>query len=101
MNNKLPTPEAHRTDKFVGKSVSRLEDARLLTGRGRFIDDIHLDGMLHAQFVRSSIAHGTVTDIDLAKTLETPGVIAAFTAADLPMNGVRAELDRPPAEYAM
>jgi carbon-monoxide dehydrogenase large subunit len=100
MNNKLPTPEAHRTDKFVGKSVSRLEDPRLLTGRGHFVDDIHLDGMLHAQFVRSSIAHGTVTDIDLTGTLKTPGVVAAFTAADLRMNGIRAELDRPPSEYA-
>ena len=82
MNNKLTTPEAHRRDSFVGKSVSRLEDPRLLTGRGHFVDDIHLDGMLHAQFVRSSIAHGTVTDIDLTGTLKTPGVVLV-TAVDL------------------
>lgn len=100
MNALEPNVESPREHNWVGTSISRLEDPRLLTGRGRFVDDIHLDGMLHAQFVRSSIAHGQVTRIDLTAVLKTPGVVAAFTAADLPMNGMRAELDRPASEYA-
>ena len=51
---------------WIGASVGRREDPRLLTGRGRFIDDMELPGMLHAQFVRSTVAHATVTSLDLS-----------------------------------
>ncbi|MEV4015941.1 xanthine dehydrogenase family protein molybdopterin-binding subunit [Nonomuraea angiospora] len=84
---------------WVGRSAARREDPRLLSGRGRYVDDIHVPGTLHAQFVRSTVAHGTVTGVDLAATLATPGVVAAFTAADLDLGDITAILDRPPPEF--
>lgn len=84
---------------WVGASVARREDPRLLTGQGRFVDDIHLPRMLHAQFVRSTVAAGTVTAVDLSGTLAVPGVVAAFTAHDLEMGDVTAVLDRPLSEF--
>jgi carbon-monoxide dehydrogenase large subunit len=84
---------------WVGASVTRKEDPRLLTGRGRFVDDIHLPRMLHAQFVRSTVAHGRIVSVDLSRALEVPGVVAAFTAADLDLGDITAVLDRPRAEF--
>ena len=84
---------------WVGRSARRREDPRLLTGNGRFVDDIHLPRMLHAQFVRSTIANGTVTGVDLSGTLAVPGVVAAFTAGDLAIDDITAVLDRPLAEF--
>jgi carbon-monoxide dehydrogenase large subunit len=86
-------------DRMVGKSVRRREDPRLLTGRGRFVDDIELPGMLHAQFVRSTVAHGRITAIDLSEVRRVPGVLAAFTAADLELGDIVAQLGRPLSEF--
>jgi aerobic carbon-monoxide dehydrogenase large subunit len=95
-------PKFHgRGGTWVGASVRRREDPRLLTGQGRFVDDIHLPGMLHAQFVRTAIAHGTITRIDLSATLRVPGVVAAFTAADLAVGDIVAVLERPAEEFAL
>jgi carbon-monoxide dehydrogenase large subunit len=69
---------------FVGQSVKRLEDPDLLTGQGKFVDDLELPGMLQAAFVRSPFAHARFGKIDVAGALEVPGVVAAFTAKDLP-----------------
>ncbi|WP_431903255.1 xanthine dehydrogenase family protein molybdopterin-binding subunit [Amycolatopsis thermoflava] len=89
-----------RGGRWVGASVPRREDPRLLTGRGRFVDDIQLPGTLHACFVRSTIAHGRITGIDLSSTLAVDGVVAAYTAADLDLGDIVALLDRPPEEFA-
>lgn len=89
-----------RAGRWVGASVSRREDPRLLTGRGRFVDDIHLTGMLHACFARSTVAHAMITRIDLSATLAVDGVVAAYTAADLNLGDIVALLDRPPEEFA-
>ncbi|GHE76893.1 dehydrogenase [Amycolatopsis deserti] len=89
-----------RGGRWVGASVPRREDPRLLTGRGRFVDDIALPGMLHASFVRSTVAHGRITGIDLSATLAVEGVVAAYTAADLDLGDIVALLDRPPEEFA-
>ncbi|MFD9029672.1 xanthine dehydrogenase family protein molybdopterin-binding subunit [Streptomyces sp. NPDC059567] len=86
-------------DRLVGRSVARREDPRLLTGRGRFVDDIELPGMLHAQFVRSTVAHGVITDVDLTDVRRVPGVVAAYTAADLEMGDITAQLGRPLSEF--
>ncbi|MEE4597675.1 xanthine dehydrogenase family protein molybdopterin-binding subunit [Streptomyces sp. DSM 41524] len=86
-------------DRLVGRSVARREDPRLLSGRGRFVDDIELPGMLHAQFVRSTVAHGTITEIDLTRVRQVPGVVAAFTAADLELGDITAQLGRPLSEF--
>jgi len=68
-------------DKF-GKSqpVRRLEDRRFLTGEGRYIDDAAPEGALHAVFVRSQVAHGRLSPVDLTEAREMPGIVAAFAA---------------------
>ncbi|MEV0087804.1 xanthine dehydrogenase family protein molybdopterin-binding subunit [Saccharopolyspora sp. NPDC050642] len=86
--------------RWVGAAVPRREDPRLLRGRGRFIDDVQLSGMLHAGFVRSTVAHGRILDIDLSAVREVEGVVAAYTAEDLDLGDIVALLDRPPEEFA-
>jgi carbon-monoxide dehydrogenase large subunit len=63
--------------------VHRVEDGRLLTGRGTFVDDVRRPGMLHACFVRSPFARARVAAIDPAPALALPGVQAVFVGADL------------------
>lgn len=69
--------------RYVGEWVPRNEDRRLLTGHALFVDDVHLEGMLHAAFVRSDHAHGEIRGIDVSAALERPGVVAVYTAEDL------------------
>jgi carbon-monoxide dehydrogenase large subunit len=69
--------------RFFGKPVRRNEDPRLLTGRGLFVDDVHLPGMVHAAFLRSPYAHARILDIDAVEARRRPGVLAVYTAADL------------------
>jgi len=61
----------------------RVEDGPLLRGKGRFVDDIHLPGLLHAAFFRSPFAHARVTKLDLAGARNLPGVRAVFACEDL------------------
>src|ERR1700687_6180456 len=68
---------------FVGRSIPRREDRRLLTGQGRFIADIELPRMLHATFVRSSIAHARIRSIDLTQAAGAPGVAHVLSGADV------------------
>ena len=69
---------------YVGQPIERIEDLRLLRGRGQFVDDLHLDGMLHAAILRSSIPHGRINlHVDTAAALAMPGVSAVFTAAEI------------------
>src|SRR6266508_4614006 len=67
----------------VGARVQRVEDPRLLTGRGRYVDDVVLPGLLHAAFLRSDHARGRITSIDVAAARGVAGVRAVFTADDL------------------
>jgi carbon-monoxide dehydrogenase large subunit len=69
--------------RYTGARVKRVEDARLLTGRGTFVDDITRPGMLHACFVRSPFPRARIGAIDATAALALPGVSAVFTAADL------------------
>ncbi len=69
--------------RYVGQSVKRLEDPRLLAGRGRYVDDMQIPGTLHVAFVRSTVARGTITNIDTAVAAALPGVHAVYTAVDL------------------
>ena len=62
----------------------RKEDRRLLVGEGRFGADVQFPRMLHARIVRSAVACGRLTGIDTAAARAIPGVVAVFTAADLP-----------------
>ncbi len=70
--------------KHFGARVKRLEDPALLAGRGRFVDDVKLPGLLHGAFVRSPHAHAMLRAIDGAPALAMPGVHAVITADDLP-----------------
>jgi aerobic carbon-monoxide dehydrogenase large subunit len=68
----------------IGAHVLRKEDHRLLTGRGRYVDDIRIEGLLHAAIARSPYAHATIREIDRRRALQLPGVVAALSARDLP-----------------
>ena len=74
------TPAGNR---FVGQRVQRREDARLVTGHGTYVDDVVVPGMLHVAFLRSDVACGTITTLDVTAARELPGVVAVFTGADL------------------
>lgn len=67
----------------VGDWTLRKEDARLITGQTRWTDNITLPGMLHAAVLRSPMAHARISRLDTSQALEQPGVVAAFTGADL------------------
>jgi aerobic carbon-monoxide dehydrogenase large subunit len=69
--------------RYAGARVHRVEDERLLTGHGTFVDDVVRPGMLHACFVRSSLPRARIVDIDTSAALELPGVSAVFVASDL------------------
>jgi aerobic carbon-monoxide dehydrogenase large subunit len=70
--------------KHFGARVKRLEDPALLAGRGRFVDDVKLPGVLHACFVRSPYGHARLHAIDVKAAMVMPGVHAVITADDLP-----------------
>ncbi|HEY6429486.1 MAG TPA: molybdopterin cofactor-binding domain-containing protein, partial [Acidimicrobiales bacterium] len=72
-----------------------MEDPYLLTGRATFVDDLQPRGTLHVAFVRSAIASGKIIALDLSPALDEPGVVAAFSAAELGELNLRAVLERP------
>ena len=67
---------------FVGQSLERLEDDRLLRGEATFVDDIILDNMIYLAVLRSPIAHGRIVRVDVTRAAEMAGVVAAFAGAD-------------------
>lgn len=69
--------------RLVGSRVPRVEDPRLLSGRGRYIDDVVVPGMLHAAFLRSTVAHGRIVRLDVDAARRAPGVVAVFTGEDI------------------
>lgn len=70
-------------DSHIGESMTRLEDDALLTGAARFVDDIQLNAMVHAAFVRSPFAHARLGAIDTAAARDMPGIVAVYTIDDL------------------
>src|SRR5262245_589152 len=68
---------------FFGRPVARVEDAVLLRGRGRFVDDMTLPGTLHAAFVRSPVAHARLNSVDTTQAKALAGVRGVFTYNDL------------------
>ncbi|MEO0524289.1 MAG: aerobic carbon-monoxide dehydrogenase large subunit [Pseudomonadota bacterium] len=69
--------------KGMGCSRKRVEDARFTQGKGNYVDDIKLDGMIFGDFVRSPYAHARIKSIDTSAALEVPGVLAVLTAKEL------------------
>src|SRR3954452_13146325 len=76
------TREESAEKKWVGKSIQRVEDPKFLLGRGGYIDDFKLDGMLHAALVRSPHAHARIKSIDSEEARLLPGVVAVITGAE-------------------
>jgi aerobic carbon-monoxide dehydrogenase large subunit len=68
---------------YVGRSLVRREDRRLLTGQGQFIADLALPRMLHAVVVRSQVAHARIRSVDVRRVQAMPGVVEALNGADL------------------
>jgi carbon-monoxide dehydrogenase large subunit len=68
--------------RFIGKPLPRKEDARLITGHGRFTDDFVLEGQAHAAMVRSPHPHARIVAIDAERAKTMPGVLGVFTGAD-------------------
>src|SRR3954470_11468049 len=66
----------------IGARVLRVEDPRILTGRGQYIDDVVLPGMLHAAFFRSQMPHGHLLSVDASEARKLPGVVAVYTGED-------------------
>ncbi len=67
----------------IGHSVGRKEDARFIRGRGNYVDDVKLPGMVYLDIVRSPYAHARILKIDTSKALAIPGVLAVITGKDL------------------
>jgi len=72
-----------------GHSVRRIEDPTLVSGTGRYVDDVSMPGQLHLTLLRSPYPHATIVSIDTTAALALPGVIAVYTGADLVAGGVK------------
>ncbi|MFL6714575.1 MAG: xanthine dehydrogenase family protein molybdopterin-binding subunit [Sulfurifustis sp.] len=72
----------------MGQPAARVEDRRLLTGNGRYLDDVNLDGQVWGVFVRSPHAHARIASIDTSGARSLPGVLAVYTADDLAADGI-------------
>ena len=72
----------------MGHSMKRKEDARFLQGKGNYVDDVKLDGMLYMDIVRSPYAYAKITKIDSEAALKVPGVLAVITGRDLETYGL-------------
>jgi aerobic carbon-monoxide dehydrogenase large subunit len=85
MTDQTPISREDRVEKLkgVGSERKRVEDARFTQGKGNYVDDIKLPGMLFGDFVRSPYAHARVVSINKDAALKVPGVLAVLTAADL------------------
>jgi aerobic carbon-monoxide dehydrogenase large subunit len=87
---------------IFGTRVRRVEDAALITGASTFVGNLQREGLLHAEFVRSPVAHGRILGIDTASAAAAPGVVAVFTAPDLSLPAhhgfmvLNPQLPRPP-----
>ncbi len=83
MKDEISREERVDNLKGMGCSRKRVEDARFTQGKGNYVDDVKLDGMLFGDFVRSPYAHANIKSIDTEAALKVPGVVAVLTAADL------------------
>src|SRR5947199_10412127 len=92
----------HATNGFIGASVRRVEDPVLVTGKGCYVDDIQLPGMLHMAFLRSPYPHAQILSVHTSAAQALPGVVAVVTGDDLserlhvPVMPLVANLELPP-----
>jgi carbon-monoxide dehydrogenase large subunit len=83
MNEIIDPSSVDRPNSYIGKSVPRPNAAKLVEGRGQYVDDIQLPRLLHVAFVRSPHAHATIGSIDASAALRLPGVRRLFTGREL------------------
>jgi carbon-monoxide dehydrogenase large subunit len=81
MATTIEKPEG--AERYFGRGVKRREDPKLITGRGRYTDDVHLTGALHVAILRSPYAHARITSIDTTAAHALPGVVAVYTGAEI------------------
>ncbi|MGA8461336.1 MAG: molybdopterin cofactor-binding domain-containing protein, partial [Streptosporangiaceae bacterium] len=79
----MSTQTGPAATRIVGQPLRRKEDLRIITGQARWTDNLAVPGLLHMAIARSPMAHARITRADVSATLEQPGVVAAFTGADL------------------
>src|SRR5262245_44087062 len=94
MRNVTPAADGH----LIGRPILRQEDPRLLTGKGLYVTDLSLPGLLHLALVRSQHAHARVLAIDAAAARRLPGVVAVYGAADLEDVAPLPVLTHPPGQ---
>jgi carbon-monoxide dehydrogenase large subunit len=75
-------------DRYIGRSLRRVEDRRFLTGKGRYVEDVRLAGETHAVLVRSPHSHARILAIELAAAREVPGVHGVYSESDLAADGL-------------
>ena len=85
-----------KSGSILGNPVLRKEDPGILTGVVEYYDDLKIDGLLHAAFVRSTVAHANITAIDTSGALEMPGVVAVYTSENLELPDVHGFIMLPP-----
>src|SRR2546428_7580150 len=89
-------------DGWIGQPLKRREDPRLLTGAGRFVDDLRPPGCVHVVLLRSPHAHARITRLDVARARRAPGVVAVVTGAEvrhlgpMPVNRLVPDMRVPP-----
>ena len=85
MNDITPPTREERTERLQGMGCKRkrVEDIRFVQGKGNYVDDLKLPGMLYGDFVRSPYGHARIKKIDASKAAALPGVLAVLTAAEL------------------
>jgi len=79
----MATTTRNEAGGWVGQSLRRKEDARLVRGKGKFVDDIKMLGMLHLVFVRSPFAHAKITGVDVSEAEALPGVVCTLTGREI------------------
>src|SRR5215475_7819081 len=75
--------QSRKSNAFIGRPIERIEDLRLLRGRGQYVGDLAATNVLHAMVLRSNIAHGLIRRIDASRARARPGVHAIITAQDI------------------
>src|ERR1700756_5518412 len=81
-SKKRKAPGENGSAKWVGQPIRRKEEDRLVRGKGIFVDDQKLMGMLHIRFVRSPYGHANITRLNVSKSAALPGVVCTLTAAE-------------------
>ena len=84
----MSTPTVSHVEGAIGQSPKRIEDDRFIRGKGTYVDDVQLPGMLFMSIYRSPFAHATINSIDTSRAMAMPGVLACITGKDLEAHGL-------------